>query len=89
MKVSAAFFALLLSPLSAFAISHYSAPDSTCSSLQHAIQREGKAVIYTKPEIYFLAVRGIEECMIGEMLSPSYTKTKNNPKCMLLTCKGR
>lgn len=79
--------AALLAPSHAHAISSYLAPASSCASLQHAIYREGKAVIYTAPEIYFLAVRDTSVCMPGAQLVLKNTKTKDQPACLLFTCK--
>ena len=79
---------LLTLPAQAFAISHYDAPASSCSSLQRAINQEGEAILYTGEYTYFRAVAHGGYCMMGERPTAKYTKTKDVPRCFVgLECK--
>ena len=69
-------------------VNSYDARKSSCRSLQTAIANEGRAVIYTGDETYFLAVAGVEECFPGESIRVSTVKTRDVEKCDIgFTCK--
>lgn len=80
-------FALMLSLGSAaqaeIRLNWYDSARSSCQSLQHALENEGRMVLLTGPDLYTTVVRDISFCMPQEYLKDVVLKTRDNKKCLV------